>query len=65
MTDLSTAAAEWSEAVNAYNKIAKVISEILEDVRQIDDKTLEAYRQARNNLARTQAALISENSTDD
>ena len=45
--------------------MAKVISEILEDVRQIDDKTLEAYRQARNNLARTQAALISENSTDD
>ena len=41
---------KWSSAVKAYNKIADVLLETLQDMKHIDDETLEAYRQARNDL---------------
>ena len=49
---------KWSSAVKAYNKIADVLLETLQDMKHIDDEILEAYRQARENLTIAHAEAI-------
>ena len=65
MDKLSPQAREWDDALDSYNKIANSLYETLKDMRHINDETLEAYRQARNNLSFAHNNFISHFQTND
>lgn len=60
MTDLSPAAQVYVTAHTAFEKIKNTFILLLEDNRTIDDRTLDTYKKARNDLIQALDTLNAE-----
>ena len=60
MTDLTPAAQAYVTANTAFDKIKNTFIRLLEDNRNIDDHTLETYKEARNALIQALDTLNAE-----